>query len=63
MSYMKEMNGILAEKKKKGLAGIKFCVLPDSNKTAKDYELMAKAFCVLEKMKTDGVLSESQDCL
>ena len=44
------------KRKKKGMVGIKFCILPESVKASKNYELMAKAFCLLDEMDRDETL-------
>ena len=59
MTYLERMNQIIAAKKKEGLVGIKFCVLPESEKAAKDYELMAKAFCAIDDLRKDGTLDRT----
>lgn len=56
MNYISEMNKILKEKKKQGLVGIKFCILPKSKKAATDHEAMARAFCKLDDLRKRGVL-------
>ena len=32
MDYIKKMDEIISEKKKKGLVGIRFCILPESDR-------------------------------
>lgn len=56
MDYIAKMNEILAEKKKNGLVGIKFCVLPDDGNSAKDYQKMAEAFCKIEDLRKKNIL-------
>lgn len=59
IDYIAKMNEIIASKKKNGLVGIKFCILPETKEAARDYQAMARAFCKAEELKARGVLKST----
>lgn len=56
IDYLLKMDKIIAEKKKNGLVGINFCILPENREAAEDYQGMARAFCMVEDLRAKSFL-------
>lgn len=56
INYLLKMDEIIAEKKKKGLVGINFCILPENRDAAENYQSMARAFCMVEDLRAKHFL-------
>ena len=56
MDYIKKMDEIISKKKEDGVVGMNFCILPENESSAKDYQSMARAFCMVEELRAKKIL-------
>ena len=59
IDYIDRMNKIIADKRKNGLVGIKFCILPEDGGNATDVQSIARTFCKVEDLRKRGILKST----